>query len=168
MSRSRTTGSNGAVLCMVRIFLMLPMDWLVRAFRIERLNLPAQGQHSKCPWTRRRWEAARNEYARGASALRGDRRGPDDMVPVRRDRDILSRSQVDSAVRASRVGVESFRCMQSQTVATHRSCARSRITSATERRRLTVDCNYYCGPRRTRRAAATRQRTCSMSLFASA
>ena len=27
-----------SVLCMVRIFLVLPMDWIVGAFRIERLT----------------------------------------------------------------------------------------------------------------------------------
>jgi hypothetical protein len=51
-------------------FPVVPMDSVLGLLRIERLNLPARAA-SKCPRTRRQGEAARNEYAWGASALRG-------------------------------------------------------------------------------------------------
>ena len=63
---------------------------IVGLLRIERLNLPAEGQHSECPWTRRRGRPREMIIAWGAQALcrglSGDRRGLDDMVRVRRHR----------------------------------------------------------------------------------
>ena len=37
----------------VSIFYVLPMDWVVRLLRIERLTSQHKGRISECPWTRR-------------------------------------------------------------------------------------------------------------------
>ena len=78
----------------VGIFFIVTMDSNVGPLRIERLNLPGRAD-SKCPWTRRRREAARKRFARGASALYRvarpgeNRRGTDEMWQVRRGRNVV-------------------------------------------------------------------------------
>ena len=74
----------------LRFFHRLPMDWIVGLLRIERLNLPAKGQHSKF-MDAARWEAARNEFAWASALCLGIDWGWNVMVRVRRHEDALSR-----------------------------------------------------------------------------
>ena len=59
----------------VRIFLALPMDWVVRLLRIERLT-SQQGQHFRVSMDAALGEATRNDYAWCVGALPGERGVP--------------------------------------------------------------------------------------------
>jgi hypothetical protein len=72
-----------SLLTIVRIFFHVPMDSIVSPLRIERLNLP-KGQQIQVSMDAAPWEAARNEYAWGVSALPRGSQGLDKAVQLRR------------------------------------------------------------------------------------
>ena len=100
----------------VRIFCVVPMDSILPLLRIERLNLPSRAA-IKCPWTRRRWGAARNDSRVGRQhsvwvMCPGDRGGSDAMLSVRRRRAVLAKPQIEFRDLSVRI-VAKFLCIES-------------------------------------------------------
>ena len=83
--------------------------------RLELRGLTSrEGQQFNCSWTRRRWEAARNDYRVGRqhsvwAMCPGDRGGSDEMLSVRHQRAVLAKPRIEFQISSVR-SVTKFRC----------------------------------------------------------
>jgi hypothetical protein len=129
-----------------------------------------KGQHSKCPWTRRRREAARKTRAWGASALPGAR-APRELAraghygaspPPTTSRWCSTHSNPISGRTCDKDNKDNAapqRKFSARCICAIGGCARARMAGATGRRQRAANGNYYFNfpPHRKERGDRTKE-----------